>query len=65
MTHKAIAGTRHAWATIYCRSCKRIVSYQADMVTTSHRRIVGSTFPPIAVDVVECACGELIEIGGR
>lgn len=66
MTGKAIAGTRHAWATVYCRSCKRIVHYQADMVTTSQiKRDLVVRRSAIDRDVVECACGELIEIGGR
>lgn len=68
MTGKAIAGTRHAWATVYCRGCRRIVSYQAEMVTTSQRRAPSAalgTFEQVVVDVVECSCGALIELGGR
>lgn len=70
MTGKAIAGTRHAWATVYCRGCRRIVSYQAEMVTTQRRGYEnrGENFlqsEPHTVDVVECSCGALIELGGR
>lgn len=67
MTNQAIAGTRHAWATLYCRSCKRIVSYQAHMVVThvrSHQSsgVNWSHSEPVAVYMVECACGALIEL---
>jgi hypothetical protein len=58
-----IAAPHDAWASVFCPSCRRIVQFQAEDVTTVYEADNSDSSIARAVTQIICTCGAPLEVG--